>query len=249
MKFLADSKRYSSSPGQSDKFSFQSGQSLNLRYNYVQNLYLSDIVDSNYRGAQVKEPVFAFVHDFGASTSGDALYTIGTVQENVIRFLTSDGFIPLQPWWKSCYGDSIFDLIDFHYNDFATSQAKGASFEAQLKADVDAYYSLNSGTLYSNSTPSPPPVYANSTGDFDGTDQFGQAYLFNPDNAYGFLNPNNFSGIAIPDVSEAESYYAIVALSARQVMGAYVLAIPPNLRNCGSSTITQGEPLMFQKEM
>ncbi|KAI4806163.1 DUF1793-domain-containing protein, partial [Aureobasidium sp. EXF-8846] len=209
---------------------------------------LSDVVDYNYRGAQNKEHVFAFVHDFGSTTSGSALYTIGTVQQNVIRFLTSDGLVSLQPWWTECYGAGLYDLIDFHYNDFATSQAKGASFEAQLKSDVQAYYLTT--PPYSNSTPSPPPSYANASGIEEyGTDQYGQAYIFDSSNGYGFLNPNNFSGVAIPDVSEAESYYAIVALSARQVMAAYVLTVPPNLRFSNSSSITQGEPLMFQKEI
>jgi hypothetical protein len=239
---------YSTSPGQSQNFSFQSGYSLNLRYNYVTSLGLSDVVDSDYRGAQSKEPVFAFVHDFGSATSGSALYTIGTVQQNIIRFLTSDGLVSLQPWWTECYGDDLSDLIDFHYNDFATSQAKGASFEAQLKADVQTYYMTT--PPYSNSTPSPPPPYANASSEEEyGTDQYGQAYIFDSSSGYGFLNPNNFSGIAVPDVSEAESYYAIVALSARQIMAAYVLAVPPNLRFSNSSSITQGEPLMFQKEI
>ncbi|KAI4798662.1 DUF1793-domain-containing protein, partial [Aureobasidium sp. EXF-8845] len=79
--------------------------------------------------------------------------------------------------------------------------------------------------------------------------QYGQAYIFDSSNGYGFLNPNNFSRVAVPDVSEAESYYAIVALSARQIMASYVLTVPPNLRFSDSSSITQGEPLMFQKEI
>ena len=66
------------------------------------------------------------------------------------------------------------------------------------------------------------------------------------------MNPNNFSGIAIPDVQEPEAYYSIVALSARQVMGAYVLAVPPTgscLSACAISGANTSEPLMFQKEI
>lgn len=151
--------------------------------------------------------------------------------------------------WMKCYGN-IFQMINFHYNDFSTSQAKGAKFDAQLKADVDKYYGANMAMVYSNSTPSPPPPYSNgSDGYAHGTDQFSHQYIFDPNTAYGFLDPNNFSGIAIPDVSEAENYYSIVALSARQVMGAYVLTIPPSLSCDNSTTNNQSEPLMFQKEM
>lgn len=241
---------YSSSPGQAEDWSFQSGFSADLRYKFVMDHHLSDIVDPDYRGSGSSEPVFAFAHDFGSSTSGSALYTIGAVQQPIIRYLTSEGVLPLDAWWTRCYGN-IFEMIAFHYNDFATSQAKSASFDAQLKADVDAYYAANMAMVYSNSTPSsPPPYYPNGTADYaSGTDQYGQQYIFDPNTAYGFLDPDNFSGIAVPDVSEAENYYGIVALSARQVMGAYVLTIPPNLSCDNSTTNNQSEPLMFQKEM
>ncbi|KAI0886577.1 DUF1793-domain-containing protein [Annulohypoxylon maeteangense] len=63
---------------------------------------------------------------------------------------------------------------------------------------------------------------------------------------YGYLEPGNGTGLAVPFISEAESYYAIVALSARQVMGAYVFAVPPSVPNSSDSSI---EPLMFQKEI
>lgn len=195
------------------------------------------------------EPVFAYAHDFGSSASGSALYTIGSVQQPIIRYLTSGGVLPLQPWWTKCYGD-MFQMIDFHYQDFATSQAKAASFDAQLKEDVDTYYSTNPAMVYSNSTPAAPPLYSNGSEVYaHGTDQFGQDYIFDPNDAYGFLSPLNYSGIAVPDVSEAESYYSVVALSARQVMGAYVLTIPPTLACGNSTTNNQSEPLMFQKEM
>jgi len=108
-------------------------------------------------------------------------------------------------------------------------------------------YTENAAAIYSNSTPKPTLPYVNLTVNMyiNGTDQFGNPYIFDPDNAYGFPNPNNFSGIAIPDVSEAELYYAIVALSARQVMGAYVLtitlatAMTTQIRSCSKRRFRQ----------
>jgi len=239
---------YSSSPGQASNFSFQSGFSNSLRYNYAMQHSLQDIVDPNYRGAGAREPVFAYAHDFGSVSSASVVYTIGTIQQPIMRYLTNEGIIPLQPWWNKCYGD-IFQMINFHYNDFAQSQRLAAQWDSQLKADVDNYYKANSAMVYSNSTPSAPPIYSNgSRGYASGTDEYGEQYIFDPNTAYGFLDPSNFTGIAIPDVEEAEAYYAIVALSARQVMGAYVLAIPPT-GGCSSSSSNASEPLMFQKEI
>lgn len=89
---------WSSSPGQAQNFGFESGFSANVRYGFVMDHGLSDIVDPDYRGSGDMEPVFAYAHDFGSSSSGSALYTIGSVQSPAIRYLTSGGVVPLQPW-------------------------------------------------------------------------------------------------------------------------------------------------------
>ena len=204
---------------------------------------LQNIVDDNFRGTADQEPIFAFSHDFGTVSSASVRYTIGSIQLPAIRYITSAGVVPLQPWWTKCYGD-MYQMIAFHYNDFEETQRLANNFESQLKADVDAYYAADGAMVYSNSTPGPPYAYSNgSQGYASSEDTFGDSYIFDPNTAYGFLDPNNLSGIAIPDISEAESYYSIVALSTRQVMGAYVLAVPPT--GIGNAS----EPLMFQKEI
>ena len=233
---------------QAKNFSFQSGFSTNLRYNFVMQHFLQDNVDGDYRGSGSREPIFAYAHDFGMVSDASVRYSIGSVQQPIIRYLSSAGVVPLQPWWSHCYGD-IFQMINFHFNDFSVTQQLAYQFEAQLEADINSYYSANMAMVYSNNTPSPPPVYSNgSQGYAVGNDAFGNEYIFDPNTAYGFLDPNNFSGIAIPDVQEAQAYYSIVALSARQIMGAYVLAIPP-ASGCANTSSNTTEPLMFQKEI
>jgi hypothetical protein len=161
-----------------------------------------------------------------------------------MRYLTSGGVTPINPLWTECYS-SVLSMIKHYYLDYASAQALGSRFDGQRKGDVASYYTENAVVIYSNSTSKPTPLYANLSVNMyiNGTDQFGNPYIFDPDNAYSFLNPNNFGGIAIPDVSEAELYYAIVALSARQVMGDYVLTVNP-----GDSE-DNTDPLMFQKEI
>ncbi|KAL9599405.1 MAG: hypothetical protein Q9219_003842 [cf. Caloplaca sp. 3 TL-2023] len=209
---------------------------------------LQDTVDADYRPFATREPIFAYAHDFGSVSSASVRYTIGSVQQPAVRYLSSQGVVPLQPWWSQCYGD-IHQMIDFHFKDFDQTQILASQFESQLKTDIDAYYSDNMAMVYSNSTPSAAPPFANSTQGYNnGTDQYGNPYIFDPGNGYGFLDPQNFSGIAIPDVQEAEAYYSIVALSARQVMGAYTMAVPPS-SGSSNSTGNATEPLMFQKEI
>ena len=209
---------------------------------------LQNLIDTDYRSWGTRDPVFAYAHDFGRVASATVMYTIGSVQQPAVRYLTSSGVVPLQPWWTRCYGD-IFQMIAFHFRDFSRTQQLAYDFEAQLKADVDSYYAANMAMVYSKSPPTAPPMYSNGSQGFaNGTDEYGNEYVFDPNTAYGFLNPNNFSGIAIPDVAEAEAFYSIVALSTRQIMGAYVLAIPPT-GTCASTNSNVSEPLMFQKEI
>ncbi|KAK5203682.1 hypothetical protein LTR47_008441 [Exophiala xenobiotica] len=235
---------YTTSPGQAGNFSLQNGYSATLRFNYIMQHYLADVVDSMYRGAQEMEPVFAFSHDFGSINSASVRYTLGSSETPIMRYITSLGVVPLQPWWTRCYGD-LFSMIQYHYNDYDNAAALGNAFEAKLKSDIDAYYApeYTNTMVYSNSSPSAPPVY---TDENLGTDQYGQQYYFDPNTAYGFLDPNNFTGIAIPEVSEPEAYYSVVALAARQIMGAYVLTVQPDLTD---NTTNPDEPLMFQKEI
>ncbi|KAL9009860.1 MAG: hypothetical protein Q9173_005150 [Seirophora scorigena] len=239
---------YSSSPMGAQNFSFDSGFSGDVRYQYVMQHSLPGVMDSDYRPFAAREPVFAYSHDFGPVSSASARYTIGSVQQPIIRYLSSEGVVPLQPWWTQCYGD-VHRMIDFHFHDFGQTQVLASRFESQLKADVDGYYGANMAMVYSNSTPSIPPSYANTTQEYNGTDEYGNNYIFDSGNGYGFLDPQNFTGIAIPDVQEAEAYYSIVALSARQVMGAYTLAIPPSSGAGSNSTGNATDPLMFQKEI
>lgn len=73
---------------------------------------------------------------------------------------------------------------------------------------------------------------------YNGTDNHSEQYIVDLNSAYGFLYLTDLSGIAIPDVQEVEVYHLAAALSARQVMGVYVFAMPPNSGSLESSTNT-----------
>lgn len=244
---------YTSSPMGANTFTYDSGFAADVRWRFVNDGILSDSVDHQYRGWGNREPVFAFAHDVGDVRSAQVRYTLGSIQTPIIKYLHNGGMAPLLPWWSKCYGDDIFSLIAFHWNDFTDIARLGGDFEAQLKADVSAYYEENPAMIFiTNSTANTPPEQATgSGGNSSGTDQFGQKYIFDPQTGFGFLDPGSFRGIAVPDVAEAEAYYSIVALSARQTMGAYVYAIPPP-RTCGGEAFDSADdstPLLFQKEI
>ncbi|KAI0486729.1 DUF1793-domain-containing protein [Xylaria cf. heliscus] len=225
---------YSTSPSGAGSFSFECGEATAVRLAFFQNRTLSNDVASYTTNFGDHTPVFAFAHDFGVVSEQLVKYTIGSVQDPIIQFITDDGLTKLAPWWSKCYGD-LHAMIRFHWEDYDLVRRIGSEFEMQLRADVDSFYDDAeeeiSGTVARDTNLTPT----------NGTDQYGQQFVFDSANAYGFLEPSNWTGIPVPYVSEARSYYSIIALSTRQIMGAYVFAQDPNTTN--------QDPLIFQKEI
>ena len=222
---------YSSSPNGASNFTYHGGRAIDSRYDFAMSHFLDNYVDPDFRGSNQKEPVLAFAHDFGSVSQASVRYSVGIIQEEVMQYFSGGRLRKLKPWWSKCYGDAN-DMISFHWNDFDESQRLARQFEMQLRNDVEDYYRANPAVTRDRDI---EPVYTN------GTDQFGRNYTFDPNTGYGFMNPNNFSGIAIPDVSESQAYYSILALSTRQAMGALTVAVPAS----GDSSV----PLVFMKEI
>ncbi|KAI9740519.1 MAG: hypothetical protein M1834_005100 [Cirrosporium novae-zelandiae] len=230
---------YSSSLGQALNFTYGSNSSINQHQSYLKDNQLSDNVDTNFRGADDNEPVFGFAHDFGLVTEASVLYTVGVIQEKVIQYTLCGRNEPLLPWWMRCYG-SMEQMIAKHYNDYTASAALGVQFENRLKNNVSAYYSTNARddkfrSAHGDANAEVPLLYPSD----DTSDK---------NLGCGELNQTNLYSFAIPGVNEQEAYYSIVALAARQIMGAWVLAISPDVA-CHNVTVDSSQPLMFQKEI
>lgn len=224
---------YSTSPSNASNFSLAVGELSAIRHSFVQNYLLQN---HDNVSTSCCTPVFAFAHDFGVvNESVSVRYTIGSVQDPVMQYATPHGMTKLSPWWYSCYRD-ISSMIDYHWQDYDTVRWLADEFESQLKADVNQFYEgSDEPPVYSNGAPNPhdwPQA---------GTDQSGHDFVYDSSTGYGFLEPSTWSGVSPPDVSEAQSYYSIVALSARQTMGAFVYARDPNPKAV--------DPLVFLKEI
>lgn len=232
------------------KMSYQAGNALAVRWNWISNRTLTNTIDRSFRGWGQGSPVYAFAHDLGSISGTESVtYTVGSVQDPAIRYLDNSGVQGLHPYWQHCYGNDLFNLISTHFNDLSQSAALAAEFESKLKADVNSYYAAEGAMVYSKGGESRGPMFDQ----FNGTDQtytnnqqVQEYFTFNPFNGYGFLNSNNFSNIPIPDVTESQAYYSIVALSARQVMGAYTLTTGATDACTGQNS---SGPLMFQREI
>ncbi|KAI1432971.1 DUF1793-domain-containing protein [Xylaria sp. CBS 124048] len=223
---------YSTAPLSASSLSFEYGEASAVRSGFYQNHVLTN--SSASQSDVDSSPIFAFAHDVGVVNEASIRYTIGSVQDPIIQYLTEDGLRELRPWWSRCYAD-LHSMIRFHWDDYDTAQMMGNGFEVQLQADINTFYEGKENPVSSS------PASASHSTPTNGTDQYGQTFVFNSTTDDGFLDPTTWTGLAIPFVSEAQSYYSIVALSARQIMGGYVFTEDPN--------VTNPDPLFFQKEI
>ncbi|KAI0400740.1 DUF1793-domain-containing protein [Xylaria palmicola] len=222
---------YTTSGLPANSFSFECGEATAVRLAFFQNRTLNNNISSFVTDFGDHTPVFAFAHDFGVVNETSIRYTVGSVQDPIIQYVTDGGLTKLIPWWSKCYGD-LYTMIRFHWEDYAKVQAIGYEFEKQIQTDVHNFYESTGNRSSAQDSRLEPT---------EGTDQYGQHFVFDSTSAYGFLDPSNWTGISVPYASEEQSYYAIVVLSARQTMGGYVFAQNPNANNI--------DPLIFQKEI
>lgn len=231
---------------------FASGAAMDLRDKYVNCGALADETTATYSGSSGQETVFAYVHDFDQVSSAEVRYTVGTIQDQVVRYLYRGGVASLDPWWKTCYGD-LHSMIRGHWEDFTVAGQLAGQVESQLQEDIHAFYHLNgTNSPYSNSTSSATSAHPKSgtrTGTTLESKSTDVLNIQDSGDGRGFQDPHGGRDDAVPDASEAESYYAIVALSARQVMGSLVYAVPPKPLECDNASAGTGEPLLFLKEI
>lgn len=99
--------------------SFQSGQDVVVRGNFLNNGSLPNTQDTAYRTIQDAWPVFAFANNLGnvGSTPVETLYTIVHAQKNAILFLGDGGLRPVPSLWTS-YWNSDLSLVSDFYNDW-----------------------------------------------------------------------------------------------------------------------------------
>ncbi|EME88080.1 uncharacterized protein MYCFIDRAFT_128594 [Pseudocercospora fijiensis CIRAD86] len=169
---------HATSAGNASELKYQSGGVLELRTSYLSNHSLSNTQGSTLRKDIPNDAAFAFSHNFGSKRSGSALYTIGSIQDPIISYVSSAGLADLHPWWTKCYNGS-YEMIPAHYDEYHEALKNSSEWDSTLRADID-------------------------------------------------------------------NYYAILALSARQVMGGYVLTDRMHLPN---ETEESSEPMLFQKEI
>lgn len=88
--------------------SYQSGADVDVRGQFINNGFLDDTSDTNYRAINDRYPVFGFAKDLGNITSSvDTLWMITLNQEIAIQFEAPQGNVSLPSLWKSFFPDDL----------------------------------------------------------------------------------------------------------------------------------------------
>jgi hypothetical protein len=114
---------------------YQSGQDLVVRGQFVGNGTLTNSNDTNYRAISNNWPVFAFCHDLG-QVGGQAVtvpLSMGQVRTPAVSYLGQN----LQPLWTS-YFSSWHDMAGFFHSDYAAASKRADSLDATVKSDAHA---------------------------------------------------------------------------------------------------------------
>jgi len=112
---------------------YQSGQDIVVRAQFVDNGQLTNTSDPNYRAIQDAWPVFGFCADLGqlGGTAKSVPLSIGLVRTPAVSYLGQD----LQPLWTASFS-SWQDMLGFFHADLAAAQRRADTLDAKITGDA-----------------------------------------------------------------------------------------------------------------
>ena len=115
--------------------SYQSGQDIVVRGQFVSNGTLTNSNDTNYRAISNNWPVFAFCADLGhvGRQPVTVPLSIGQVRTPAVSYLGSN----LQPLWTT-YFASWHDMAGFFHSDLTAARKRADSLDAKVSGDAQA---------------------------------------------------------------------------------------------------------------
>lgn len=122
----------------------QSGEIRTLHRQFAQHGFLSDSIDQPPRKMFDREPIFSFAKRFylddagnGTVSTGSVTFTLSLIQDPVVQFASARGLTQMRPLWAS-YFSSAEDMLQYHYDDFATATQLANAYSEQLAKDAYA---------------------------------------------------------------------------------------------------------------
>jgi Domain of unknown function (DUF5127)/Domain of unknown function (DUF4965)/Domain of unknown function (DUF1793)/Domain of unknown function (DUF4964) len=112
---------------------YQSGQDVVVRAQFVDNGKLGNTNDTDYRAIDDNWPVFGFAADLGTlgATPATIPLSIGLVRTPAVSYLGQN----LQPLWTTYYS-TWQDMLGFFHQDFQAGQQRATALDAKITDDA-----------------------------------------------------------------------------------------------------------------
>jgi hypothetical protein len=119
----------------SARLTYQSGQDLVVRAQFVSNGKLTNSNDTNYRAIDNNWPVFGFCADLGqvGRSAATVPLSIGLVRTPAVSYLGQS----LQPLWTAKFA-TWQDMLGFFHADLAAAQRRADRLDARITSDAEA---------------------------------------------------------------------------------------------------------------
>lgn len=129
---------------------WQSGQDIIVRGNFMSNGSLPNSADPNFRPIQQDWPVFGFAKNLGSVGAAPVttLFTIGLSQQQAIQFVGANGLETLNSLWSN-YWSNDTGAMQFFHNDYSNMNSMSTSLDNQIASDSLAAAGQNYLTITS----------------------------------------------------------------------------------------------------
>lgn len=147
--YIQQGAAYYSTPN-SSSVTYQTGQDVVVRAQFINNGVLANTEDTNFRAVSDNWPVFAFAHDLdtvSTTATVPVIYTVGHVRDPAIQYIVAnDVYQPRSIYFWSAYS-SIADLISDFIGDYSTALGRAQAFDQKVQNDALAISSNYAGVV------------------------------------------------------------------------------------------------------
>lgn len=129
------------STANTDSLTYQTGQDVVVRAQFINNGKLANTEDTDYRAVSNDWPVFAFAKNLGTVTStatSPVVFTIGHVRDPAIQYITANDVMQARSvyFWTSF--PTVAEAISFFLNDYENALSRANTLDAKIKSDASA---------------------------------------------------------------------------------------------------------------
>ena len=154
------------------QLTYQQGRNTTVWSNFVNNGFLPNTANDNFRPIEKNQPVFGFAVDMGVihKQTESTLFQISLNQQNCILFESAPGNVSVPCMWTNYFGTDEA-AVEYFYNDYANILSECNALDNQVQTDAvaavgDDYYSITAlavrqafGALEFTNSPTQPWVF------------------------------------------------------------------------------------------